>query len=333
MDAVHGIINTNVSSVLKSKMLVNVVRERSDILTTTIELLTKCSDTQLLTLFITEYESPQSKRRRFINANSASDWSSEELDYFMINFQDIADFSNMCDSYTITPRANAFICSNRALTRSTVAEGLKERSAVIADTEFKRDALFVANIPSNESSVDDMIKTFLSEILSDRFLVKTRYDIQLIISSQKRKATADVIVFLFPQLYVGVIVVEDKPNDKSRSESQWDNAEAQAVAEAIAVMQQRSWPHGLPVFALRVLETFVTIYRLDYNANLLSDVKGGNRSSVPCVIKRFMPDSIVIGQRPGWDLLDPPSREILVNAISSMSQYMEATHAIKQDTI
>ena len=109
-------------------------------------------------------------------------------------------------------------------------------------------------MPSNESSVDDMMKTFLSEILSDRFLVKTRYDRPLEIGvfllakrpvpvgPKKKMATADVIAVLFPQLYVGMVVVEDKPHDYSKSELQWDNAEAQTIAEAIAVMQHKHWP-------------------------------------------------------------------------------------------
>lgn len=125
-------------------------------------------------------------------------------------------------------------------------------------------------MPSNESYVDDMMKTFLSEILSDRFLVKTRYDMPLEIGLtgsvglQKKMATADVIAVLFPQLYVGMVVVEDKPHDYSRSELQWDNAEAQTIAEAIAVMQQKHWPVEMPVFAMRVLGTFVTIYKLNF---------------------------------------------------------------------
>ena len=146
-----------------------------------------------------------------------------------------------------------------------------------------------------------MVKTFLSDILSDRFFVKTRYDMQLTISLRKRKATADVIVVLFPQLYIGIVVVEDKPHDTSKSNNYWDNAEAQAVAEGIAVMQQKQWPKDLPVFAVRVLETCMTIYKLSFDKALIEDIEKGIRRNTPYIIERFIPETTISGQRPGWD--------------------------------
>ena len=207
----------------------------------------------------------------------------------MIEFRDTNNFTKLC-----TPLTNRdFLNFNKDLTRRTLAMGLTHESALEADTGFKKGVLFVLSAPSNESSVDDMVKTFLSDILSDRSFVKTRYDMQLTISLRKREATADVIVVLFPQLYIGIVVVEDKPHDTSKSNNYWDNAEAQAVAEGIAVMQQKQWPKDLPVFAVRVLETCMTIYKLSFDKALIEDIEKGIRRNTPYIIERFIPETTI----------------------------------------
>ena len=324
MEAIKAIIHSDIDNERKSRLLVTVVKERTDTLTETIVLLTSLLHDKLLQLFLANYDDLSIHKRERITANSASDWTSEELAYFMIEFNDTDSSAELCEHFDLTQKAKR--SANSGLTCKSVASGFTHESATEANTEFKRDALFVVNMPSNESSVDDMVKTLLSSILSDRFLVKTRYDMQLRVSSAKRKATADLIVMLFPQLYVGIVIVEDKSHDTSKNDNQWDNAEAQTIAEGIAVMQQKNWPIGLPVFALRVLSTSVTIYRLCYDRSFLDNVERGIKRDTPYVVIRLIPDVLITGQRPGWDLLDPKSREIVVTAINDISIYIETEH-------
>ena len=333
MEAINAIILSNIDITTKSKSLVSVVKERKNLLTSTIQLLIDNRCTELLETFLTDYEHFPKKRRTSIQAVSGYEWTHEQLDYFMICFTDTEQSNILCEHYELTSKANRFMNSNMNLTPKTVALGLTKESASDADTEFKRDTLFVVNVPSNESSVDDMMKTFLSEILSDRFLVKTRYDMPLEISSKKKMATADVIAVLFPQLYVGMVVVEDKPHDYSRSELQWDNAEAQTIAEAIAVMQQKHWPVEMPVFAMRVLGTFVTIYKLNFDSGFIHSVRKGAKRDEPFAVLRFLPDTIIPGQKPGWNLLDPMSRNTLINAVNDISLNIEATHSDSGPTL
>ena len=325
MDAIKAILRASISNAVKCSSLVNIVREHEEIYITTVELLTAQSQDALLASFLTEYEYPSTKRRKTIIANSGSEWTTDELRYFMITFRDTDTFDRVCKHFKLTIKAQKFIDMNEDLTRKNAAS-LTRESALFANTEFKKDMLFAVNVPSNESSIDDMIMTLLSDVMSDRFLIKTRYDMKLHIANQYKKAIADVIAVLFPQLYVGLVVVEDKPHDTSRTEHQWDNAEAQTIAEAIAVMQQKQWPMNLPVYALRVLETFVTIYKLEYDKQLIADIRTGARRDTLYVVHRFLPETLISGQKPGWDLLDPTSRHTIVNAINDICISIESAN-------
>jgi hypothetical protein len=97
----------------------------------------------------------------------------------------------------------------------------------------------VQKSPSVESCVDDAVRELLQQTLGNNFLVKTRYDMTLSMSNGSTKATADVLAIFIPKLYMGVIIVDDKPHETNEQHS---DAEAQMVAEALAIVQQKRWP-------------------------------------------------------------------------------------------
>lgn len=172
-----------------------------------------------------------------------------------------------------------------------------------------------------ESCVDNMFQKLMENIMdTSEFLITQRYDMDLYISNVKRKATADIVAILFEKLYVGVIVVEDRPRDASRTPSQWDNAEAQLVAEAIAIAQQERWPEKAPIFMFRVTDIFVSVYKAIFSNELITSVKTGTRRSTPFSVLRYSPkDPLFSGSMPGCNLLRPADRELVTKMLNSMS--------------
>jgi len=262
--------------------------------------------------------------KRKINAVSGSDWTEEHIKYFNVIFEDVIKSDEICQIVDISKKANKFIEDNKDLNDLSFAGRKGKNLAKAARTDFQRKVMFVLLNPSKESCVDVMMQTFLENILDERFLVEQRYKMQLTISNIKKEATADVVAILFPQFYIGVIVVEDKPENTSETEYQHLNTEAQIVSEGIAVAQQEQWPSNTAVYMLRVMKTNVSIYKANFDKEFINSVKNGTRRIQPFVIKRFAPTpSIAIGRsRPGFDIVDPSDREMLVKIIYSISKYI-----------
>jgi len=165
-----------------------------------------------------------------------------------------------------------------------------------------------------------MMQTFLENVLNDRFCIEPRYKMPLQICNKKREATADIVAILFPQTIVGLIIVEDKPEDTSNTEKQHSDAEAQMVAEAIAIAQQEYWNIENPIYMLRVLKTYVSIYKAKLDKKILSCVESGTSPILPTIIIRMYPPSkINIGRiRPGFNIINKQDRLQLVKIISSI---------------
>ena len=83
----------------------------------------------------------------------------------------------------------------------------------------------------------------------------------------------------------------------------------------------------MPVFAMRVLGTFVTIYKLNFDSGFIHSVRKSAKRDEPFAVLRFFPDTIIPGQKPGWNLLDPMSRNTLISAVNDISLNIEATHS------
>ena len=264
-------------------------------------------------------DEPHIPRKR-VSVASGSDWNTTHLDYFNILFEDI-DEGAICQTCDISQAAADFLTYNADLTpRSFV--GIKgDELANAAKTDFQRKVMFVLLNPSKESCIDVMMQTFLENILGNRFLVEQRYKMRLTVSNAIREATADLVAVLFPQFLIGVIVVENKLDATSDTDTQQALAEAQMISEGIAVAQQAQWCPSTPVFMLLVMRTNICVYKADFTDEFLRAVRLGTRRMLPFAIKRYAPPpSVAIGRpRPGLDIVDPYDREKLVKIIHSIS--------------
>ena len=251
---------------------------------------------------------------------SGSDWAIEHLDHFSIVFEDVG-VDAICNRVKISNKANEFLTTNANLTSRSFVGIKGNELANAATNDFQRKVMFVLLNPSKESCVDVMVQSLLEGILDDRFLVEQRYKMPLVVSNTKTEATADIVAILFPQFYIGVIVVENKPEATSDTNTQHACAEAQMISEGIAVAQQDQWSPSIPVYMLLVMKTNISIYKADFTEEFIRSVKTGMRRVLPFVVKRYAPaPSIAIGRpRPGLDLLESSDRKMLVELIHNIS--------------
>jgi hypothetical protein len=262
---------------------------------------------------------PTAKRKK-PQAVSGSEWTDNELNYYNVSFIEVNP-EKIVKIKQISGKAAKFLENNKYLTPATFAEKKGIDLASMATTEFQKYMLLVLNNPSKESCVDSMFESFMKSILDDRFLVQPKYDMKLHVCHTEKKATADLVAILFPQLYIGVIVVEDKPRETSKTNNQWENTEAQIVAEAIAIAQQERWPVETPIFMFRVMEIYISVYKAVFTHEFTNSVRNGIKRTVPLEILKYAPrDPTFEGQIPGCNLLDPLDRELLTSILYSISE-------------
>jgi len=267
----------------------------------------------------------QLSKKRPISVLSGSGWTDAELDYYNVVFEDVCPNDIVNTNVSLSDKAAKFVENNKDFTLATLANKKGIEQMIAVSTEFQRCIVLVLNNPSMESCVDNMFYKFMENIMdTNKFLITQRYDMDLYISNIKRKAIADIVAIFFSQMYVGVIVVEDKPRDTSKTSTQWDNAEAQLLAEAIAIAQQDRWPEEAPIFMFRVLEVYVSVYKVIFSKEFLTSVRNGTRRSKPFNVLRYSPKDLVFsGNIPGCNLLNPIERDLLTKMLYSMSIEIE----------
>lgn len=322
-DELKFICSLNINEYYKAKYIFKLVLNNRISDVNALNFLYKNNLRDVAECFCTIDESTLIPRKR-ANAASGSDWTLEHIDHFDIVFENV-DVGDICNTFTISKKAEKFLTDNTSLTSRSFVGIKGEDLANAAKTDFQRKVMFVLLNPSKESCIDVMMQTFLESILGDRFLVEQRYKMQLTVSNVIKEATADLVTILFPQFYIGVIVVENKQEAASDTENQQAYAEAQMIAEGIAVAQQDQWSPNIPIYMLLVMRTSISIYKANFTEEFIRSVKTGMRRISPFVVKRYAPSpSIAIGKpRPGLDIVEPTDRDMLVKLIHNMSVSIE----------
>lgn len=316
-NTLQSIINLRIDDNRKALAIRTLVNENVLTDSDVIKFLIDNSYTSILEQFL----SVDKIKKRSLHASSGSSWTDNELCYYNIVFEDVSVTDIADINIELTDKALNFIESNKYFSSATLADKTGIEQVNIVTTEFQKCIVLVLNNPSMESCVDNMFQKFMESIMDTNvFLITQRYDMDLYISNVKRKATADIVAILFSKLYVGVVVVEDKPKDSSKTSAQWNNAEAQLVAEAIAIAQQNRWPEGTNIFMFRVMEVYVSVYKVKFSKELLTSVKTGTRRVNPFIISRYSPkDTLFENSTPGCNLLNPSDRELLTKLLNSIS--------------
>lgn len=253
---------------------------------------------------------------------SGSKWTTADLERLFVEFDLQTDLSQIApDNDGLSPPAQVFLDNNKNLTRDSLEEDL-------TNTTFAHMAYWVYRSRGVESNVDDMVvELFRSIFVNECFLVKTQtvLPLEYSIGSLKRKrsseATADVILLKkCGQMYKrGLIVVEDKAYIYEAAENPSKAAEAQLMAEAIAVAQQASWDCRDPVYMLRLMGFEVTFYKATFNKEFLNDVRKGVRRLEPFSVKKLVPAGPMhdTGEH-GFHLLKHNHRQSVVQVLDNI---------------
>jgi hypothetical protein len=320
MERISKVLQLDIADSTKAKHLIILCKEHPELYESITDLLIDHQQNSLLSLFLTEYDDIGIKRK--ISKLRGSKWTYEQLDYFKIDFQDTSNTEDICPTSQINEDAQRFLHDNKDIDGYFELTEESQISSVI-NTAFKGYLLYVQKSPSVESCVDDAVRELLQQTLGNNFLVKTRYDMTLSMSNGSTKATADVLAIFIPKLYMGVIIVEDKPHETSKTNEQHSDAEAQMVAEALAIVQQKRWPLNKPIFMLRVLETNITFYKACFTNELISSVTKGQRRLDPFLITRLeYRNPLFTNDRPGYNVLKRKDREIIVSILSNIGYHI-----------
>jgi hypothetical protein len=276
-------------------------------------------------LILQEYASiiGDSRKRRAPPASSGNEWSNRELSYYSIHVREVENISDICNIREVPNKAACFLNENQEFDPSIITSTRITRDVLRKfHNDFQRSVVFVMTDPKHESFVDCMVETYLRNILpQDNFFVQMRYTMKLRVHNSVKYATPDLAVILYPEMRVGVIIVEDKSKDRAGTTMQQDNTEAQIIAEAIAVAQQDNWPQNMPVFMLRVLSTSISIYRAMFTTDFIQSVERGNRRIEPTVVLRSAPTGLLMGI-PGYDIAKLSDRKEVTQIICSIATYI-----------
>jgi hypothetical protein len=325
-----AILNLSIPEINKARHFIKLCNENPELYELITSILIETKHEGVLSFFLTEFDNITIKKK--IPSSSGSEWSSEHLSYFKIEFEEIYDPNEICEPSPITPFARKFMEDNNDINGAFAPE-TEEEIERMTNTAFKGYLLYVQKSPSIESCVDDMMRELLQQTLGPKFLVKTRYEMELTMSRKTTKATPDVLAIFLPKLYMGIIIVEDKPHEKSKSGKQHENAEAQMVAEGIAIVQQsirsRRLPADITIFMIRVLETNITFYRANFTEELITAVANGTHRLTPFSIKKLEHiNPLFPADRPGYNLLKRTERNNVVEMLNNISNYIIKTFTI-----
>ena len=264
------------------------------------------------------------KHKRTLHVASGSEWTIDTLGYFNVIFNNVIDSNEICQTADLDERASTFLQANSNLSYRSFADKEGIDLANAAETDFQRKIMFVLLNPAKESCVDVMVQALLEGVLCKRFLVEQRYRMQFTISNVTKEATADMVAILFPQLYIGVIVVENKSENASDMDYQQSNAEAQMISEGIAVAQQDNWSTNIPVYMLLTFKTSIIFYKAEFTHEFVRSVKYGIVRNSPFIVQKYCPrHSISVGRsRPGLDIVNPKDRDNCIRILHSISVHI-----------
>jgi hypothetical protein len=173
-------------------------------------------------------------------------------------------------------------------------------------------------ITGDEGKVNDLVASLLHAVLSNRFIERIQPSVDLNMGNFWTSAKPDVSVVLFPQQIQGIIVVEDKLSGDNSAVAR-TKAEAQMIAEGIAVSQADNWPQNTPVYMIRCMGSLTSIYKATFSQELLDAVRNGHNSNVMTNVLRYEPRFAPNMPR-GINIFDINQRQILVRILCSIEQ-------------
>lgn len=241
---------------------------------------------------------------------SACKWTKTELDYYNIQILNCSDESEIIAMKDVDVQAKTFI--EKYGNTSLPSLYLKN---IIEMDEFERLCYLAIKESKVEARIDTLFYHFLRAILPQKlFQILNHHAFDLIVNKIEKSTIPDLSVLFIPKLIRGVIVCEDKALEAEGLNLK--NAEAQVIAEAIAVAQQERWPKDCPVFFFRIIGQGVTIYKAIFSQIFLNCVRNGLKGIASTIVKKlYRKDDF---NNEGYNLIDPKDRKKLSEIIYSI---------------
>ena len=260
-------------------------------------------------------EGPQNR----LPPHSPSNWSGKELKFYKIETERCTNIDEFIVLENMDQHAKDFVEKYKDL--SYLDMGFKKAVKESMD-DFTRPLYFVFTQMKIESHVDNLMSILFKGVLPpEHFYVFYHYPFSFQIGGDETKSIPDLAVFYVPKELIGVIVVEDKA--QGAKDLKPEDAEAQAIAEAIAVCQQENWIENYPIYFIRSIGYNLTFYKAIFSKEFLEDVKLGNeRKTITKVRKLFKDDGL---NSDGYSLLHPKEREQICQAIYSIAIGIQKT--------
>ena len=204
-------------------------------------------------------------------AKSALEWSNDELEYYLIKFQEKNESEMFGQIDLSLPKKLEYFLDLH--TDVFLAEYLQNTKQNDWKTFSEFAALYHSerSQPNIEARVDNLIRYLVHKALGKDFLVEIQAPLDLFVNKTKKDAIGDISVCHHSNVKLkGLVVVEDKTMKNVTG-----TLEAQLIAEGIAVAQQKEWNLKWPVFMVSTIGRELNFYKAIFSETLLRNIREG----------------------------------------------------------
>jgi len=233
-----------------------------------------CNSEYGVLVYFSSTEVEKTAIRKHPPCRSAHNWNNEELEFYNVLFKDpLQDYNSLFDfKIKLTEKASTFF-KETALQLSNVNFGLNDITQVQCKSQFIKSLFLVMTSDKNCESYVDMLAIHLFENVFDlkNLIIHPKIPFDLYASGGKSQAIPDIILqFIKNKNDMSFMIVEDKSKDGD----EFPKAQAQALAELIAVSENYK-VENKTVYFIIIKGKFVKAYRTFITLNFLSNVRKG----------------------------------------------------------
>lgn len=271
---------------------------------------------EILPYFLEVPKEEQNFSRRAPPGKSASEWSREDIVFYGIYVNEVQKWEEIVNCLQLSEKAKKFISETSHFDASTCYGTSMKLIGSLKWNRFMKKCFFSLYYDNVETKVDELFGVFLEEILDDQcFGISCQQSFDLTVNNYDGEAKIDVCVIYYPWELAGIFFSEDKLIKNTTNEG-----EPQAIAEAIAVCQQKEWPKNLPIFFFKVRGFYVAFYSTCFDKVFCKLVQEGKAGIIPTTVKKFQP--IRAGKK-GLSLLNPNDRLVLAQILCSIEGFVK----------
>ena len=252
-------------------------------------------------------------------SQSASNWGINEKSYYNIVICPIKDPTHLIEEkflkMPLFENASKFLEKNKNFSEKDCTEIITEVYSEM--NSFQRKCINYFQDQRLEARTDGAILKYLEEITNEKyFSIELQIPFDLLIGKLTKVAKPDLVFVYSIKVLYGPIVIEDKNVMITKEER--EEAEMQLIAEAIAIAQQDKWPKNIPIYILRCIGLYISIYRAHFDENFLFSVENGLQVMKPTEVLKYAPKNRSVE---GLYLLNPKDRALLTQILNGIENY------------